>query len=263
MLNILQSIILGIIQGLTEWFPISSSGHLALYQNVFKIDAPILYDVYLHIGTLIVVSLFFWKDIMGIIKDFFRFDFTTKNGMLGLYVIIGSFVTGLLGIIFHGFFSATYSSLTYIGIGFLVNGTMLFVSKFAKERRNKLNWIDAIIIGVFQASSLASSISRSGATISAGLFRGVNKIEIARYSFLLSIPAVIGASIIESFGYFGDAIPFLKENFIAVIFGIISAVIAGYLTLGGLMMIIQKGGFHKFSWYCFAIGIITLIISFI
>lgn len=262
MLSVIQSMILGIIQGLTEWFPVSSSGHLALYQNIFDVDVPVLYDVYLHLGTLIVLFIFFWKDITRIFKDVFTLKLKTKNSILAWYIISGSIATAVIGLTFYDFFSSTFYDLRYIGFGFLFSAMILYFSGKAKQKRDSINLSDSLVVGFFQAIALVPGVSRSGATIGAGMIKGAGKTEVARFSFLLSIPAVLGAAIIQSLGYFGEAIPFLRENLAAVAIGILFAAATGYLTLKGLIKIIEKGVFHKFSWYCLAIGIFTLIIAF-
>ena len=262
MVSIIESIILGIIQGLTEWFPVSSSGHLALYQNLFNVDVPVLFDIYLHLGTLLVLFIFFWKEISGIIKDVVGLKWKSPNMLIASYIVMGCVITGALGMLFYDFFSSGFNDLRYVGFGFLFSGIILFVSGKVKKKRDHVNFGDAVTVGFFQGLSLIPGVSRSGATIGSGMLRGADRVKIAKFSFLMSIPAIFGAALIQSLGYFGGAVPFLRENLIAVILGVFFSAFVGYLTLSGLMRIIKKGGFHHFSWYCFVIGIITLILNF-
>ena len=261
MVGILGAIFLGIIQGLTEWFPVSSSGHLALFQNLFGWDVPVIFDIYLHIGTLLVLFIFFWREIKDIVGDVLRLDLRTDNSKIAGFIVIGTIVTGIIGMTFHDFFSSMFTNLLYVGYAFIFTGIILMLSNRKRIVKRRLNLWDSIVIGLFQGLALMPGISRSGATIGVGLFRGLDKVKVAKFSFLLSIPAIIGASIIESFGVSETAVPFLMDNLLIVILGVISSPITGYICLSLLMKLIEKGKFHYFAYYAFAIGIITILLS--
>ena len=263
MIGILEAIFLGFIQGLTEWFPVSSSGHLALFQNLMGLEVPVLYNIYLHIGTLIVLFVFFWRDIGDIFSDLWRLDFKSENSRLAGFILVGLIVTSIIGFTFHDQFSAMFSNLLYVGIAFLFTGVILTLSGMVKRGHRKVNFLDSVLIGLFQGVSLIPGVSRSGATIGIGLFRGIDRVKVAKFSFLLSMPAILGASIVESFGMSQLAVPFLMENLSAVIFGVLASAITGYVCLRWLMKLVESGKFHYFAYYAFAVGIVTIILSIV
>ena len=261
MISLLESVILGIIQGLTEWFPVSSSGHLALYQNIFGLDVPVLFDIYLHLGTLLVLFIFFWKDIVKIASDVLCLRSETDEFEMGKYILIATLVTGVVGFLFYDFISGLFLSLRGIGFGFLFTGLILITGKNIKPKKKEIGVLNSLIIGLFQGIALIPGVSRSGSTIGIGIIRGIDRVKLARFSFLLSIPAIIGAGAIDTLSNYSGAIPFLAENVLAVVLGVGFSAIVGYTCLSGLMKIIEKGKFHYFAYYCFAIGIITLILA--
>ena len=260
MVSIIESVILGILQGLTEWFPVSSSGHLVLFQKVLGVEVPLAYDIYLHVGTLLVLFLFFWRDILRIISDLATLKFKSEYSKLAGLIVIGSVVTALIGFLFYDIFSVMFASLLWVGIAFLVTGLILALSGKVKQGKKKLGVSHSALIGLAQGLSLIPGISRSGATIGAGILSGADRVKVARFSFLLSMPAIVGASLIESFNHKELVFPFLVENWLAVVLGVVFSAVTGYICLSALMKIIKKGGFHYFSYYCFIVGLITLIL---
>lgn len=253
-MNIIQALILGIIQGITEWLPISSSGHLVLAQQYFGLDVPLAFDVILHLGTLLVVFIVFWKDILEIAKSSLKFRWD-ENTKLLLFIIIGTIPIALVGFFFRDFIKSLFESVLAVGIALLVTGTVLFLTKFTKDK-TKLNWWKALIVGIAQAFALIPGISRSGSTISAGLYLGIKREKIAKFSFLMFIPAMIGATILE----IGEIV---NVELMPTIVGTLTSIIVGYISLKWLLKIIQKGKFHYFSYYCWILGIITIIIALV
>ena len=250
-MNLLQSIILGITQGITEWLPISSSGHLAILQNLFKLEQDISFDVFLHFATLLVLFIFFWKDIVKVLKAFFRFDFKSEYGKLAIFIIIGSVVTAIIGFSFKELFTSFFSNLIVIGIALLVTGTLLFFSE-KRLSSKELNYSDSFLIGLMQGIAIIPGISRSCSTISVGLLKGVDKLKVFRFSFLLAIPAIIGANLFE----------FKNLVFnVNVLVGFIFAFIFGYISLIFLKRIVLTNKFHYFAWYCWVLGILVLVLS--
>lgn len=254
MTTILQAIILGIVQGITEWLPISSSGHLVIFQQWMGLSVPLIFDIFLHVGTLIVILLVFFKDIIEILKSLFRFDLKSYHGKLLLFIIIGSVPTGLIGYYFHDVFESFFNNLVAVGIALLVTGGLLLFSERFEKRRG-LNAIDSILIGVVQGLAIIPGISRSGSTISVGLLRGVDKKLVAKFSFLLSVPAVIGATILEF------DIAAISVNLVPIIVGTAVSVVVGYLSLKLLLRLLIKKKFHYFAYYCFAVGVFLLILN--
>lgn len=265
---------LGIVQGLTEWLPISSSGHLALVQLAMNLEVPIFYDVILHIGTLAGVFAIYHRDIAGILRS------TVASGkgsskrksieevakypqgrrMLWL-IILGTIPTGIIGLAFRSFFESSFYDPVSIAVGFIITGALVLVTGLLKPGQKKLGSADAILIGIGQGISIFSSISRSGATLSAGLFRGVEREQLVRYSFLLSIPAILGAAAIDVVAMDEQQKAQLAsigaESYIA---GAVVSAAVGYASIRILIKLVIKGKFYLFAFYCFAIGVATLFL---
>jgi len=250
---ILEAIFLGLVQGLTEWLPVSSSGHLVMAQELLGIKVPLLFDVMLHFGTILAVFALFWKDISNILKSLFKFDFKSKDGKLGLYIIVGNIPIALAGYSLHDVFESFFSNLFVVGSALIVTGILLFLTKYTQGQR-KLNIHDSILIGIAQAFALIPGLSRSGSTISTGLFRGLNKESIFKYSFLIAIPAVIGANLLELNQVLGEV------ELLPMIVGTTISAIVGYLSLKFLFRMLQEGKFYLFSVYCWIVGAILLIL---
>ena len=249
MISYLQAILLGIVQGLTEWLPISSSGHLVLLQQYFGLKVPVAFDVILHVGTLIVILLVFWKDIVNIFKSLFAWKWDPNTKLL-LFIVLGSIPTGIIGLVFHDWFISLFSSILTVGIALLFTGTIVYLSKFPKDNL-KLIWWKSIIVGIVQGLAIIPGISRSGSTISFGLFMKINRQEIAKFSFLLSVPAILGAAVLES----KDLV---LVDFGAIVVGTLTSIIVGYFALKYLLKLLYQNKFHYFSYYCWALGLVVL-----
>lgn len=255
-MELIQAIILGIVQGITEWWPISSSGHLVILEYFFKIKENITLNSILHLGSLLVILLVFYKDIFGILKAFFKFNFKSREGKLALYIIIGSVMTGVIGILFHDLIISFFSSIKVVAIALLITGCLLFLTQIKRKQR-KMDIFDSVIIGAMQGAALVPGLSRSGTTISSGLLLGLNRKEAAKFSFLLFIPAVVGAALMElDFSEFSN-------NLLPISIGFLCTVIAGYLSLKYLLKIIYNRKFYRFAYYCFIVGLILLVYSLI
>ena len=255
LLTLVQSVILGILQGLTEWLPVSSSGHLVLAQRILGVNVPVAYDVLLHIGTLLPVIFIFRKDLFEIIKSFARFDRKKKSFNFGVMIIIASIVTGVIGFSFLKFFESLFTNITAVGIGFMVTGLFLLASKFFHGNRG-IGLKDAVIIGLAQGVSIAPGISRSGMTISAGLIRKIDKKMIFTFSFLLSIIAVLGAQAVEMKSL--DLVDIGSVTNLLV--GVIAAAFTGYAAIRVLLKILISDKFYVFAFYCFAVGLVAMIL---
>jgi undecaprenyl-diphosphatase len=253
----LEAIILGLVQGLTEWLPISSSGHLIIVKELLKIEVSLLFYVMLHFGTLIAVFAYFWKDIVKILKSLVKFDFKSESGKLIPFIIIGSIPVSVVGFIFYNLIEGLFDNLFTTSIALIVTGIILFLTKFTKSRKD-LTSFDSLLIGLAQGFALIPGISRSGTTISAGLFRGVKKELVFKFSFLLSIPAILAANLLEfSTLIFSNT----SVDFVSYITGTAIAAIVGYLSLKFLFKMLKKEKFYLFSFYCLVIGLILLIIT--
>ncbi len=266
-----QAIVLGIFQGISEFLPISSSGHLVLLQHFFKIkEGNLFFTEMLHFGTLISIIIVYFKDIIKIIVEFFKmigkgikekkFKITNIYQKFALMIIVGSIPTAIIGILFKDFFEKLYSSTLAIGIAFLVTGCLLWVSdKKAKENTNidGMTGLDATVIGTFQGIAIIPGISRSGSTIVAGLLRGLKRPLATEYSFLLALPATFGAGIlgIKEALEVSSNVSFTPS----LIVGMIISTIVGIYSLKLLINLLKNKKLHYFSYYLWILGVITII----
>ena len=256
----IEILILAIIQGVTEWLPISSSGHLVLAQKYMGLSLPVFFDVALHTGSLLVVLVVFRSEIFKILRAVARLDFKSEEGKLALYVILGSIATALVGFLFRDLFESFFSNLWAVGAAFIITGTFYSFLVIFDSRRNQnkqLNHLDAVLMGVAQGIALIPGVSRSGVTITTGLLRKVDKQSVFTFSFLLFIPAVVGATILTAVETRNLAAADIDIT--TVFFGLAITVIVGYFSLKLLRRIVLKGRFHLFAFYCWAIGFIVVL----
>lgn len=262
-MDILQTLILAIIQGIAEWLPVSSSGHLAIVQKHFAAESPLFFDIALHIGTIFVVLITFRKDIVNILKAFFKRDFKSEEGKTALFIIVGSIPTAVIGflLLYLDIIKVLFSNLLIIGIALVVTGIFLYASGHEKNRK-ELNYLDSFLIGIAQGVATIPGISRSGLTISTGLLRKVKREKVFKYSFLLSIPAVLGATaaaIAEE--HANLAVGSLDLSL--TVLGAITSFVVGYVALQLLQKIFMKQKFHLFAYYCWIIGVLTILLYFL
>ena len=252
---ILEILILAIIQGLTEWLPISSSGHLTIAQKLLGFNPPLLFDVMLHFGTLVVVLIVFRIDILNIIKALAKADFKTEDGKIALFIVVGSIPIGILGFTFYEFLKSLFSNILAVGLALVFTGCFLFGSK-KKLGHGRLGFIDSLFIGFAQAIALIPGISRSGLTISVGLLRKVDKDLAFRFSFLLSLPAILGATVFES-----KELVLGNIDVLLLFLGTVISMVIGYISLKFLQRIIMTERLHLFAYYCWIIGLLTISYS--
>ena len=246
MITYLQAVILGIVQGITEWLPISSSGHLVLLENYFNISEPLTLNVLLHLSTLIVLILVFYKDIFLLAKNIFNFK-SYYNKLL-IYLVISSIPIGLIGYYFSSFISPLFSNVKVVGYGLLITSSFLYLSKF--QSKKELTFFKSILIGISQALALIPGISRSGLTVSTGLILGIEKKEVIRFSFLLAIPGIIGASLYTLPNTLTLTTPLILSSLISIL--------VGYISLRLILKLILINKFHYFSYYCLLLALIII-----
>ncbi len=194
----ISALILAIIQGITEWVPISSSGHLVLFERFLGYSGGLLFDVSLHFGTLMAVFVYFGKDIVDILEDLLKGKFKSENGRLGLMLIVGSIPAFLIGFFAKDYFDSVFTNLGVLALGFALTGMFLFIASLpGNVKVDKLGWRGAFFIGVTQALAIVPGISRSGSTISGGIMLGLDEKAAMKFAFLLSIPVVFGANVIS------------------------------------------------------------------
>lgn len=273
MLDILSAIILGAVQGISEFLPISSSGHLVLVPALLGIETGLAFDTILHIGTLVAIFTFFWKDIINLIKGFILSIIDLTEGVdifkrelyrvpekrFAWLIIVGTIPTGIMGILLKDAIETIFRGTLFVGIFLLVTAAVLYYSErhsSGQITQKDMSFKQALIVGICQGLAVFPGISRSGSTIASGLCLGLNREYAARYSFLLSIPAVIGAGLIQI-----KDIATLDASVSVLLAGFISSVIFGYLSIKLLMKMIKGWSLDIFAYYCTIIGIITIILS--
>lgn len=276
-MHFLSSVFLGLIQGVSEFLPISSSGHLSLFQHFLGLeDVGLFFDVLLHLGTLIAIFVYYWKDIVGLIKEFFSLIATVaspkkrkKMGKLNPQAImILMIIMGTLPLVVvlpvKDRIESLYGNTIFVGFALLVTGCILFFSdRMAKGKKTAktASMLDALLVGVGQALAVVPGLSRSGTTISAGMMRGFSRKFAVRYSFLMSIPAVLGANIISIGDAVADGIP--AGMLPGYIVGTIIAAVSGYFAIRLVNTLADKGKFGNFAFYCWGIGAAALVASLI
>lgn len=195
--DLISAIILAVVQGFTEWLPVSSSGHLVLFEKLLNYKGGLVFDVALHFGTLMAVFVYFGRDIIDILEELLKGRFNSENGRLGVMLIIASVPAGLLGYFAIDYFESVLSNLGIVALGFALTGMFLLIASVpGKIKTDKAGWREAFFIGAAQALSIVPGISRSGSTISSGVLVGLNEKTAMKFSFLLSIPLVFGANIL-------------------------------------------------------------------
>ena len=268
----IQALILGIVQGLTEFLPVSSSGHLVLLQNLFGLKAPeLLFDVCVHVGTLIAVLAVFQREIRNILMSLLRiaslkrasgrwrvvYDQNEEIRIVAL-IIAGSIPTALLGLLFKDAVDTVFGSVGIVGWMLLVTGTVLWLTRKTAASGRSLNKTairDALIIGLVQGLAIVPGISRSGSTIAVALFLGIDREIAGRFSFLLSIPAILGALVLS----FDPAVSHSAIQTEVILLGIFVSAIVGYGALKMLLRLVKKGHIYRFAPYCWLIGVLALI----
>ena len=254
MSEIMRTIFLGIIQGLTEFLPVSSSGHLLLFRKLFGLaEAGLLLDTMLHLGTLLAILIIFRRDIWDMIRKPFSH--------LTLLVIVGTIPTAIIGLLFKDVFEDLARTGATVGWEFLVTGFVLWFADSSKHKGYKkieqITFVDAIIVGVLQGMAILPAISRSGLTIAGAFFRKIDRASAAKFSFLLSIPAIMGAVVIQ--------VPDVMEmgqaaiGYRALAIGTLVAAVTGYLAVKWMLAIIQKGSLKVFAVYVWALGVLVII----
>jgi len=255
MVTLIEVFILAVVQGLTEWLPVSSSGHLVITQKVLGVNPPLIFDVMLHVGTLMVVLTVFRKDILEIIKAFVRRDFETEEGKLALFIVVGSVPIAIIGFVFYDFLKSLFSNLLAVGIALLITGCVLFFSEKRIGNR-KIGILDSLLIGLAQGITIIPGISRSGVTLATGLLRRVDKATAFKYSFLLSVPTVIGATVMES-----KELAVGNVDMTPLFLGAIISMIVGYASLKLFQKIVMSEKFHLFAYYCWTVGLAIIIFT--
>ncbi len=269
-MGILQALWLGVLQGITEFLPISSSGHLVLGKAILNVHTEgVAYEVFVHFGTFLAVLTVFWGDVWNMLsalaralrhpspsnwRHSYREDFFLR---LAILIALGTIPAVVVGLLFESEIKAAFSSPVFVSLALLVTGTLLLGTRWTKPRDTRFGMVRALLIGVAQGFAILPGISRSGSTIAAAMYLGVDRSEAARFSFLLALPAILGAAVLEGVELFQTGVP--SQQAVTLLVGTIAAYISGTIALKWLLGVIRRGRLERFSYYCFAVGFVSLI----
>ena len=267
-LELLEAVFLGVVQGLTEFLPVSSSGHLLLAQHFLGVDQArfgLSFDVALHMGTLLAVVSFFWRDLIGMAAAFFRsfghMDLANDTDQrLAYLVIVASAPAALIGFLFEGFFESTVRSPWVVVFNFVVVGIVFLVAEAVGShgrKASKLGFGEAVGIGLAQAAALVPGVSRSGATITLGLFLGLRREEAARFSFLMSIPIIAGAGGLKLGQVLAKGMG--AHEWLLFLAGFVASAAVGYLTIRFLLDYLTRHSLSVFAYYRFAVAAVVAV----
>lgn len=275
-MNLIQAILMGIVQGLSEFLPISSSAHLVFTSNFYKVfkgieiaqtsNEEVFFDIMVHLGTLVAVLIFFRKDVLEIIKAMWHAlktkDWSENKAKLGLFIIIGTIIAVLFALPINEIAESLVYSPAIVGILLFITGFALLYSEYKskkiEDKSDKIDLKTSIFIGIAQGLAALPGFSRSGWTIATGLFMGLDRVTAARYSFLLSIPIILGASMVYPLVKI-NIHEALKYNWTAIIAGTVVSGLVGYLCIKYFMKFISKFSLAIFAYYCLVVGILTTI----
>jgi undecaprenyl-diphosphatase len=256
----LQAITLGFIQGVTEWLPISSTGHLRIAEQFLGLTLPLLFDVTLHVGTLIIILLFFRKDIKLVLVALVKGDFKSENGKLIPLIIVGTVPTAVIGVVFSSTIETVFSSFLPIAGAFITCGVVLYASKTGLEQKVNITYLAALAIGTAQGVALIPGLSRSGLTIATALMLGVKREKAFKFSFLLSVPAVIGALGLTFYEQ-QAMLTLVGVGLTEILVGIAVSLVVSYFALKLLWKALAGKKFYWFAFYCWLIGAVLLALS--
>jgi undecaprenyl-diphosphatase len=261
-MDLLESILLGIVQGLTEFLPVSSSGHLeigkAMLGDISVSEDSLIFTVVLHFATALSTIIIFRKDILIIISQLIKFDWNEDTQFI-VKIIISILPAGFIGLLFEEELESLFGdNIAFVGGMLLVTALLLILADRAKETNNKVGFWDAFIIGLSQAVAMLPGISRSGATISTAVVLGNDKSKAARFSFLMVIPLIFGKIIKD---IISGELSYNSANFVSLSAGFLAAFIAGLFACKLMIKLVKNSQLKYFAYYCFALGLLTLFIT--
>ncbi len=267
-MSLLHALILGLLQGFTEFLPISSSGHLVLAGHFLGVrDAGIVFEVFVHFGTLLAIVAVFHRDILNLVRAFFslfdrrlswktRYD-TETDFRLMLYIVLATLPAVIVGLLFENKIEAAFENSRFVALALILTAILLGLTYYKRKGGKDLTLGNTLIMGIAQAMAIMPGISRSGSTISFGLFAGLRGDQAARFSFLLSIPAVLGATLLKVRDLAG--MPVEGSYLLALAVGTIAAFLAGYVAIRWMLRILRHGNLYWFAPYCLLLGLLALL----
>ena len=260
--QLFQTLFLGLIQGVSEWLPISSTAHLKIAEIYFGFSSPALFNLLLHLGTMAVVLFYFRRDIKNILAALFHGDFKSENGMIIPRIVVATIPTAVIGMAYDLFLQDSLGTIPIMGVTFIIGATIVYTTKSAKENVDELSYRTVILMGLAQGFAIFPGLSRSGVTISTALLLGQKREKAFKFSFLLSIPAIIGDFGVEAYTQRGV----LSTSGIGVVEAVaalaVSAVV-GYFAIKLVSRTVRGKKFHWFAAYTWVLGILLLAASLI
>jgi len=266
-MSLLEALILGIIQGITEFLPVSSSGHLQIGAAILGIESTdnLLFTIIVHGATVLSTIIVFWKEIVSIFKGLFKFKLNEETKLV-IYIIISMIPVGIVGVFFESKLEAFFDGqIVFVASMLMLTGFLLLATNFlkAKNTSGNLSYTKSSIIGIVQAIAVLPGISRSGATIATALILGVDKEKATRFSFLMVIPPILGATLLKVKDLIEQPIVHNQISNAALAVGFVAALIFGIAACKWMINIVKKGSLVYFAYYCFMVSTITLISQFI
>jgi len=269
-MNILQALWLGVLQGVTEFLPISSSGHLVLGKAILGVHTEgVAYEVFVHFGTFLAILTVFWGDVWHVIKavghalrhpsaDNWSLSYREDPFFrVAILICLGTIPILVVGLFLEHQVESAFSSPLFVSVALIVTGTFLLGTRWIKPQDTRFGIVRAFVIGLAQAFAILPGISRSGSTIAAGMYAGVERSEAARFSFLLVLPAIFGATVLEGAELLRTGIP--SQQAMTLFMGTIAAYGSGAIALKWLLGVIRRGRLDRFAYYCYAVGMVGLI----
>ena len=260
MLDLLQILFLGLLQGISEWLPISSTAHLKLTEFYFNLSLTPLFNLVLHMATLLAVIFFFRREVKNILTALGHLDFKSEYGMLIPRIAVATVPTAVIGLVYTFFLVDSLGTIPIIAVTFLIGAIFVYITKFAKETTESLSYTTVVLMGLMQGFAIFPGLSRSGVTISMALLLGLKREKAFKFSFLLSIPAIIGDFAVELYNQQGILSTGGVDPLYAAA-GFAVAAVVGFLALKLLSRIVRGRKFHYFAFYTATLGIALLSAS--
>ena len=259
-MTLLEALILGIVQGATEFLPISSSGHLVLVEELLKVHVGLILEVTLHAGTLLAVAIYFRRRLAWMATSALREDQEGRRARVWiLWLALATLPAVAVGLGFKSGIEAVFESRRWALWGLIATGVVIFSTFRLRSRGRSAIGPAGLVMGIAQAVAILPGVSRSGTTIAAGMWCGVDRSEAAEFSFLLSLPAIAGAMLLQAFEV-GAAGGVPSGLLAGLVVGLLGAFLSGYAAIAGLLEVLRRRGLHPFAWYCWAVGLAGLIL---
>ncbi len=266
-MTILEAFILGLVQGFTEFLPVSSSGHLVLAQHALDLRGELLsFDIFVHFGTLLSVVLYFWKDILAVAVSTTRATFSMhwkkafrddENARMGFALIVATIPAGAVGLLYRDAIEAAFADPKLVAMNLVITGLILFLTRLARSNPAKrIGIVSGFLIGIAQAFAILPGISRSGSTISSALYLKITPVQAARFSFLMSIPVIGGASLLETMKIVKHG---TDAGLLPLAVGTLAAALSGYVSIKLMLNIVQRGKLNWFALYCLVVGVLGIL----